>query len=152
MASKLSKEPSGKITIINNTRGIKQFVLRTPGNLDPKFMQPPVSELVILKPGANANVDAAVWAQLETRNGGPAELMDAQDIVPMNEAIDQVRPERLVKLLKDLTCFETAKIWRDQTKKTAYREALDAKMKSMAAYKEEAGDDENDIAKILKSA
>lgn len=151
-SNKISKEPSGKITIINNTKGIKQFALRIPGNLDPKFNQPPQTELVILKPGANANVDAAIWAQLETRKGGPTALMDAQDLVPMKDAIDQIKPARLVTLLKGLTCYETAKIWCDQTRNPIYKKALEAKLKSMAAYKEEAGNDENDIDKILRSA
>ena len=128
MGDKIPKK--SRMTIVNNSMGIRQYVHR---RYIKKKDAPTavVNNVIVLKPGPNANVDPESWAHID-KDGSQARV-DQEDntIVPMDTHVDKIPARKMVDLIKSMTCIETAKLWLDETRNPKVKEVLMSRIKQM---------------------
>jgi hypothetical protein len=125
-------EKNSKITIVNNTPGIRQYIWRnyvSKGKNKDRIEAR--SSIIRLKPGANAGIDAETWAHLDKAGSPVREDQDEGTIAPLQSHIDKLSKNKLVELIKNLTCIDTARIWMDESTKPQVKTILLARIKQM---------------------
>lgn len=137
------------VTVVNNRTGVQQYIHCTPQE-GRGLIKPRNTKVIVLYPGANAQICASTWASLEGQKDGPvAKDIDSGQIATMGVSIDKLPKRELVQAIRGLTHLDTARYWASNTTRPDIKKALEEKIKSMVNYEE---DDEDNTVELMKGA